>query len=292
MLRQKYSKSIILILFSILLIGLTGCSPSGKLLEQTDTGTYLRYDMPDKPLDYRFTSNMKQNVKAKGREFDILSDNLCRYSISCDDKTDNDFRMTVTIDTMFVNFQSPMGPVVPDMSSINGKSFVMMLTPDGHEYDLDEAEKLRYDIIPGRSISLLPTFQNVFPDLTDQSLKPGGSWTDYDTLTENSEAGYIQIIFESINTFIGYEVVDNYRCAKISASVTGEITGKSSEQGVDLVSSGKLTGTDIWYFAPKEGRLIRMESKGIGMTITTGTADEKIEIPSMREYSMTLELVK
>jgi hypothetical protein len=50
-------------------------------------------------------------------------------------------------------------------------------------------------------------------------------------------------------------------CARISAQVTGTITGSGNQMGQDLTFSGTSKGKDVWYFAVKEGIYVKAVSE-------------------------------
>jgi len=135
-------------------------------------------------------------------------------------------------------------------------------------------------------------FQAVFPDFAGRPVKIGDTWTTKAEIKEGTNRSETLINLDILNTLEGFETVDGMECVRIKAEFTGTVEGKSEpEPGVELVSEGEVKGTDIWYFAYKEGIFVKIVTNGIGDVIATATA-QGISIPMKRKYNGEMVLVK
>jgi hypothetical protein len=96
-------------------------------------------------------------------------------------------------------------------------------------------------------------FQAFFPDLPGTPVDIGDTWTTQDTVTVEEGGIEIVIVSESVNTLAGIEPMSGMECAKITAEVTGTVSGEGESQGAQVAFNGTMSGTETWYFAHEEG---------------------------------------
>ena len=290
--QMKFQKSIFAIVVISLAILITGCAVKKNLWGDPKTGINLKYRMEkNQILKYRTVSDFTQTMEVMGQSFDITSHSGQFFVVKSMENNATMNRLEITIDTMFMKTITPRGEIIPDMSDVNGKSFDMSLTNTGKEFDFAGADKIKYSLGQSGERSMATEFQAIFPNLPTRPVKVGDKWTSIDTINENSDKGYLQIIMKSINTLEGFEKINGKECVKITTDSKGELNGKAMEQGAELITIGNMSGKDIWYFAYKEGVFVKILTEGVAENITTVSA-QKMEIPSTREYSMEIELIK
>ena len=73
---------------------------------------------------------------------------------------------------------------------------------------------------------------------------------------------------------------------KINVVFDGILEGTAEQEGMQLITSGTIAGTGIWYFAYKEGLLIAQESAGTGITNTEVKGPQEMTLPATREFVM------
>jgi hypothetical protein len=125
--------------------------------------------------------------------------------------------------------------------------------------DVSAAEAITYES-PAGPRSIATGFKLFFPDLPGKPLRVGDSWPSGGGTTEKTGGIEIKLEFQNVNTFEGLETVDGRECARIRSEVTGSISGSGNQQGMDMVFSGTGKGTDLWYFAVKEGVYVKSTS--------------------------------
>jgi hypothetical protein len=131
----------------------------------------------------------------------------------------------------------------------------------------------------GEATNLAADFQAVFPDLAGHRIKKGESWTTTDTLSVEESGGEVIIALKAVNTLTGYETVKGLECAKITAAVEGTITGTGEQNGAQLEFAGTFTGEEVWYFAYKEGMLVKSNSEQNVLNTVKVSGPQNMEIP-------------
>jgi hypothetical protein len=246
--------------------------------QATGKAVVLEYKMPTgRALTYQAKTQESQVMEVQGQSMNTDTNNTSTFTFTSKGPKDKDFLVGVKIDDMAVNItSSAQGDMSPDMSSLKGKLFDMVLSPLGAEVDVTGAEAITYDIA-GETRNLASGFKTFFPDLAGKPVKIGDTWPSTASTEEKTGSMAIRIDLQYANTLEGFETVDGMECARISSQVTGTISGTGNQGGMDLTFSGTTKGKDVWHFAVKEGMLINQASEstsemsidvpGAGMTI-------------------------
>jgi hypothetical protein len=273
---------------------LAGCAvKTANLWGDPKTGLILQYRMPeDRVLKYQSSGVMTMDMEVMGQAMEIGVDESLAFTVKSKGQKENNYQLQVTIDSMSMKIAAPQGDLVPDLSPVEGKSFDMMFSPVGEEKDFSGAESIQYEVEPGTIYNIASKFQAVFPDFAGRPVKIGDTWTTRAAIKEGTNRSETLIKLDILNTLEGFETVDGRECVRIKAEFTGTVEGKSEpEPGVELVSEGEVKGTDIWYFAYKEGIFVKTVTNGIGDVIATATA-QGISIPMKRKFNGEMVLVK
>jgi len=282
----------ILSILMVLIIGvLVGCAGK-KLKEEPQKGLILKYNMPKKQvLKYQTLSQFTQNLEIMGNTMEVKMGREYEFSVKTKEFKDNIFQLSITIDSMDINVVTPQEEFSPELDNVIGKSFDMTLSPLGKELDLSGAESIYWEL-PGEKHSVVSDYQTVFPDLPDKPVEVGDTWTSQSVISEKSGNNESQINLENLNTLTGFETIDGFECVKITSEFTGIMDGKGEQEGVKLNSSGEIKGTDIWYFAHKEGIFVKIITEGIGKGTITAVGPQKMKIPMTREFKTEVKLIK
>lgn len=244
--------------------------PEGRALSYQNTGEAVEAtDMMGQTVESHMTSNEAFTLRAKGRK-------------------EGNYLLGVTIDGMSMTATGPQGDNSPDMTSLAGKTFDMVLSPLGQEVDVSGAEALTYEMASGTR-NLSTTFKLFFPDLPGKPLQVGDTWPSSADVNEKAGAVEMRLAFQNVNHYEGLETVDGVECARIRSEVTATITGTGNQQGMDMVFSGTGQGTDLWYFAVKDG--IYVKSTGevkMDMSITVSAMGMTIPVTSTRKATVQL----
>ena len=293
MIKQKIQTGLFLVPAFLAICLLTGCSAkTAPVWGDPQTGVILQYRMSEgQVLKYDSWGETHQTSDVMGQtiETDISSSNA--FTVKSKGQEDNNHQLGITIDDMSLKVQSTQGELEPDMSTVIGKSFDMVLSTLGKEVEIIGADAIEYDLGPEGTRNISSGFQDIFPNLADRPVKIGDTWSDESTITDKSDAGEAVIHFSGTNTVVGFETVDGMECVKISGEGTGTIESKGEQQGIELVTTGEIKGTATWYFAYKEGIFVKQINEGT----VEGTVDvpsQGIQIPFSRESTSEINLIK
>jgi len=243
-------------------------------------------------LKYQGSGGMTMDMEVMGQAMEIGVDETLAFTVRSKGQKEENFQLQVTVDSMSMKITTPQGDLVPDLSPVEGKSFDMTFSPIGEEKDVSAAESIQYEVEPGTLYNMASKFQAVFPDFAGRPVKIGETWTTKAVIKEGTNRSETSINLDILNTLEGFETMDGMECVRIKAEFTGTVEGTSEpEPGVELVSEGEVKGTDIWYFAYKEGIFIKTVSNGTADIIATASV-QGISIPMKREFSGEMVLVK
>jgi len=273
-------------------VAMTGCAAKKEMKVEPEPGLSLMYRMPeDRALKYQMTNESTQNLKVMGQKIEIKTSKAYDFSIKSKGMEEGNHKLEFTIDSVAINIEGPQGGVPVDVNAVVGKSFDMTLSPLGEELDLAGAKAIKYSMAQGEQ-SIAPDFQIIFPNLPDKPMEIGATWSGKDTLNIEEGDSRIQINMDIVNTLKGFETIDGMECVKVVSEVTGTVDGQGKQEGMDLVTKGDLKGTDTWYFAAKDGVLVKIASDFDVDATVTGTGPQNITIPLTQKAHTDIMLVK
>jgi hypothetical protein len=254
------------------------------------SGVVLEYKMPaGQVLKYQEKSEMRQVSDIMGQSVETVLTSTGAYSFQAKGRKETNFLLGVTIDDMGMSIATPRGDMSPDLKPVIGKSLDMVLSPLGAEVDVIGAEAITYELA-GNPRSAATFFKVFFPDLPGKAVKVGDSWPSSYVIEEKSGPTSVRMEFQSLNTLEGWETVDGMQCARITAKVTGTISGTGKQQGFDTSTDGTAKGKDVWYFAVKEGIYVKATSELATETTTSLTGAQSMTIPSTQTRTGEVKL--
>src|SRR5512136_2324976 len=169
--------------------------------------TVLAYKLPaGRALTYQAKTEESQIMEGMGQSMDTSTSSVSDFTFKGKGLKEKDLLMGVTIDGMSVSVTGPQGDMSPDLSSVKGKSFDMVLSPLGAEIDVTGAEALSYSIA-GESRSISSAFKGFFPDLPGKLVKIGDTWPATTTADEKTGAMTIKIALQFVHTLEAFETV-------------------------------------------------------------------------------------
>jgi hypothetical protein len=250
----------------------------------------LEYKMPaGRALTYQSKSEDSQVMEIQGQSMDTQTTNTSTFTFKAKGAKDKNFLLGVTIDDIAATVvSSAQGDMSPNMGTVKGKSFDMVLSPLGSEVDVSGAEAITYDMAT-ETRNLASGFKMFFPDLPGKPVKIGDTWPSTSVFEEKTGSMSIRIDFQNVNTLEGFEAVDGMECGRISSQVTGTVTGTGNQMGADLTFSGTSKGKDVWYFAVKEGIFVKaMSESTTGMSIDVAAAGMTIPMTQTTKAEVKL----
>ncbi|HSQ79039.1 MAG TPA: hypothetical protein VLN41_00455 [Candidatus Bathyarchaeia archaeon] len=242
----------------------------------------------DKTLTYDSSSEEAQVMEIQGQSVNTETKGTSKFTFKGKGLKDKNLLLGVTVDDMAIAVTSVQGDMSPDLASVKGKSFDMVLSPTGQEVDVTGAEAITYDMA-GESRNLSSGFKMFFPDLPGKPVKVGDTWPSTAGVEEKTGSMSIRMDFQNVNTLEGFETVNGMECARISTQVTGTITGTGNQGGMDLTFSGTTKGKDVWYFAVKEGVLVKQTNESTSdMSIDVSAAGMTIPMTQTTKSEVKL----
>jgi hypothetical protein len=245
-----------------------------------------------KVLSYQETGTQSQAMDIMGQTMTTTSTSGLSFTFTPKGAKGQDFEVGAVIDAAKTDVQSAQGPMSPDMTSVIGKGFAMVISKLGKELDVAGAKAIKYDSPTGGQRDMAASFQAFFPDLPDKPVKVGDTWPSEDTIVQQEGGGETTMHVVHTSTLDGFETVDGYECARIKVSSTGTIGGNMEQQGMPMTLAIKSLAQSTWYFAIKEGIYIKSENKGtLNGSIEVG-APANMSIGMTGETGGTTHLVK
>jgi hypothetical protein len=267
----------------------TATAAKAPAVKAAPAGVVLEYKMPEgRVLSYQNTGEAVETTDMMGQSVEVHTTSSEAFTLQAKGPKGSDLLVGVTIEGMSLTATGPQGDNSPDMTALAGKTFDMVLSPLGQEVDVSGAEALTYEMATGTR-TLATTFKLFFPDLPGRPLKVGDTWPSTAEVSEKTGAVEMHLAFQNVNHFEGLETVDGVECARIRSEVTATINGTGNQQGMDMVFSGTGTGTDLWYFAVKDG--IYVQSTGevkMDMSITVSAMGMTLPVTSTRKATVQL----
>jgi hypothetical protein len=271
---------------------LPGCATKKAAWGSLKKGMIMSY-IPgqQKTLSYKSTSNFIQEMSVMNQEITVTMDMMQAFKMEPMETENEDLAYMVTLDDMSFKLKTPRGDMEPEVGEIIGKSFELTLSPYGKELEYSGAEKLVIEIATGETKSIASDIAAFFPDLPDHPVKPGDSWKSKDVVRDANDSKETILVFDNINTFEKLESFMGYDCMKINVVFNGTIESEGTQEGMELVTTGEVSGTGTWYFAYKEGIFVSNSVEGTGETETLVMGEgQEITIPADRTFTMTTQL--
>jgi len=274
---------------AVILILACGAIPA-KSAAPAAADTVLEYKMPaGRALTYQTKSEDSQVMEVMGQAMDTQTSNTSTITFKSKGPKDKNLLIGVTIDDIAATVtSSAQGDMSPDMSSVKGKSFDMVLSSLGAEVDVSAAEAITYSVAT-ETRSVASGFKTFFPDLPGKPVKIGDTWPSTTSVEEKTGSMTIRIELQNVHTLEGFETIDGHECARVSAQVTGTITGSGSQMGQDLTFSGTIKGKDLWHFAVKEGAYVKSATESTTqMSIDVAAAGMSIPVTQTTKAEVKL----
>jgi len=256
----------------------------------TPAGLVLEYKMPaGRVLRYQDSTEVSEITEVMGMTNESHSVLASSVSFQAKGRKDRDHLVGVTIDDISLTVTGPQGDLSPDMKPVKGRSFDMVLSPLGMEVDVSGAEAIIYQFATGPR-SVAPGFKVFFPDLPGKPIQIGDAWPSSFVIEDKSGATNMRVDAQSVNTLEGFETVDGMECARIASRNTGTISGTGNQQGIDLLFASTLKGTDVWYFAVKEGIYVKSTSETVNEISITVNGPQTMTIPATQTRKSEVKL--
>ena len=238
------------------------------------------------------TNDVDQSMQVMGQNMEITTNLETKFSVSSKGMSKDEMNLGVKIDTMNIKVGTPRGDVSPDLSGVNGKEFEIKINSTGKQIGLIGADDIKYSMGQGGESSVASSFQSVLPVLADHPVSVGDSWTSTDSVRVSQMGSNLLFVYVTTDTLLGYEEAMGMKCAKISGSVKGTLSGTGRRGSMSLSFEGKVSGSEHWLFAPEKGILVKIEStRNIDGSIAA-SGMQSMTIPMSMTVKAKTELAK
>lgn len=250
----------------------------------------LEYKMPaNRALTYQISAEESQVLDIMGQIQESSVATVSHFTFKAKGKKDKDLLLGVTVDDISMSVTGPQGDMSPDMSSVKGKSFDMVLSPLGNEIDVSGAETISY-ALQGEVRNLSSGFKGLFPDLPGKPVKIGDTWPASVSVEEKMTSMTIRTDVEYVHKLDGIELIDGVECARVVSTVSGSISGSGSQMGQDMTFTGTVKGQDTWFFAIKDGTYVKATSEAtseVSIDLPAAGASLPMTVKSKTELKLT-----
>ncbi len=273
---------------------LPGCGGKQRAVwGDIESGLILEYRMDDgDALKYEMTQDGTEVVEVMGQTSESATHKAYVFTVEPRGMKGKNHLLGITIESLEASMKNIQGEFNAETEGVVGAAFDMALSPLGKEVDVSGAEAITYGIGPLGDRSIKSDFEGAFADLAGRPVKIGDSWSSRDTLNIDQGNAAITIISEGVNTLDGYETMEGFECARVLVDITGTVTGEGEQMGAPLVFDGTMTGTETWYFAYKEGFLVKSSSEANTDIMVTVQAGQEMKIPVKGTGRFETRLIK
>jgi hypothetical protein len=274
-----------------LLVIFSGICP--YVLSQTAGGPVnLLYNYPaDKAIKYLTNSTMAQIMDIQGQTMQTDVSSALGCSVKSVGKQDNNLKLEILIDTLGQTTNSPMGYAGGAIQEVKGKTFNIVVTPEGKTVDISEAASLTFNVEGSGESNFAQNISEFFPVLPSKPVTVGEVWNLLDSISTKSTTITSKSVDNTVNKLEGIETVNGMECAKISTTHSGNMTMSIQAQGMDIYLAGPFTGTSECLFAIKEGYFIKQTSS-TKMTGNLEIASQGMTLPIVIDSKAVNEIRK
>jgi len=275
---------------ALILAGCAGTASAPRAAQAAPAALVLEYKMPSgQVLRYQGTDEVRETTDRMGETTETLVTSSSTDSFRAKGRKNGDHLLEVTIVDTSLVVKSPRGEIKPDLKPIIGKSFDMVLSPLGVEVDVSGAEAITFTSLSGPQ-SVASGYKVFFPDLPDKPIRVGQSWTTNSVVEEKAGEMTLRTEIQRVNTIEGFEAVGGMDCLRITAKLSGRVSGAGKPQGTEVKIEGEIKGTDVWHFAPKEGIYVQSVSDVVNTMTATITRGQTMTLPTTQTQKKTVTL--
>jgi hypothetical protein len=279
---------------TVLSLILAGCLAKKTIWGDPQTWLILEYRIPqDQSLRYKNTSETNQTIDMMGQSMETSTKMLMDYSIKgAGTDNQNNLLTQVNINDFSMVLTGMQGETTPDTSALKGKSFGVSFSPKGKEIGftgINDLPKIDLGMMSGGEQGVEQFFQNILPDLPDEPVKVGATWSE--PIDNTVPQGPLEVTTKGEATSIleGLETINGMECVRIKSTTKGKVQGSGEMMGSELNVEGEVKSLSTWYFAYKEGLFIKASvEQDTDVKITAGTMGE---IPQSSKMKLEIELI-
>jgi len=256
------------IAFVLIVLLFSGCAAKVPIWGNEKVGFDLQYQLDNnQKLNYEISTKSNEEYEIMNQKQASDNDISIAFTLvgSQMDKPDQLVGRVTVDDMKMKTIQTAMGEtgeLERDLSKVIGKSFSLSFSPQGKEIDYTGIENLTIDMGPmaGGEQSIRERFTNILPDLSNNPVKIGETWTSVFDETTPSMGGTSSIKINTTSKIDGYDTVNGYECLRINSQASGTLDVSGKMMNWPYTVKGDIAGESTWYFAYKKGLLVKSSS--------------------------------
>lgn len=258
-------------------------------LPGTSMGQVLRYG-GESGESHTYTRTQEDHVAqtVSGVEQNIDIESYWRFTTTLRDVSDNQVTIEIVHDSVSMVGMPGAGDL--DFSALYGKPVVVMLGSRGEVSDIAVPESLPAEL---DRLDLETTYRAFFPNLPEEEISTGSSWTDTISVQTNQNGIDVDVHRISTYTSMGDAEHAGHDAVQIEFTSEIELEGSGNQMGNQISLSGNGTGSGTIYFdADGEKFLGGFESSEIKMDAFVIAGGQNLLIPIVQHRTETIELVE
>ena len=296
MIHKTYTRTLTIWVMSALLFCLlVGCAAKKPFWGDPKTGLILVYRLePGQTLRYHTSSTQNATQEMMGQSMNIQTNSTSDYTVTGNGRdAQKNILTTVTIDTIGIVTTDPQGERTVDLTPIIGKSFGLTLSSLGKEMVFSGTDSLQVEFGPmgGGTRNAQSFFRNPFPDLPENPVTIGSTWTTRDEQVEPQSGMEITITTQTTNILDGFETIDGTECLRIKSQATGTLDGTGEQMGMSMTLEGDLEASSTWYLTYKKGVFVKATSNSFMEGTVMVSGQTNMTIPITQESKAEVRLV-
>jgi hypothetical protein len=197
----------------------------------------------EQPVRYLRLTKIHQVLDVMGQTMDVNVESAMGCTLKAKGNNGSTLMLEVNIDTLGQMVDSPNGRMGGADNNITGKTFTLGMSPQGKITDMSEAKKITFTIPGSEPADISGMIIDFVPVLPAGDIKPGHTWSSTDTISTESKANSQYSVLKSDSRFEGFDTSSGINCAKITSVVQGITIINASTQGMEIKTSGDVTGT-------------------------------------------------
>jgi hypothetical protein len=292
--RKLFSSGLLLFIVIILTLftGTTVFSQKKSDVAVSKGGVKLIYNYPEgQTFTYKTNTKIVEDMDVNGQSMLVNISMNMGCEVKSAGKQGENLKLAIKIDSMAQNIDSPQGVAGGPVNDLKGKEFNIVISPKGKMIDISEASGITFTVEGSGENNLAQTFGDYFPSLPEGEIKPGDTWVTNDTVKTKAPSSSVFMPVQSNYKYDGNENINGVDCARISATLSGTRKMTTQSQGMYINVSGPFTGTEILFFAIKDGYLVK-ESTTSRMTGNIDIPDQNMTFPVVMTVDSGKEIVK
>jgi hypothetical protein len=253
--------------------------------------TTLSYKF-EQPVRYLRLTKIHQVLDVMGQTMDVNVESAMGCTLKATGKNGSTLMVEINIDTLGQMVDSPNGRMGGADNNIAGKAFKLGMSPQGKIIDKSELSNVTYTIPGSEAVDISDLFIDFVPVLPEGNIKPGHTWSSTDTIRTDSKVNSQYSVLMSDSRFEGFDTSLGINCAKITSIVRGTTMMNTSTQGMEIKTSGEVTGTITSLIDHVNGIPMKVSSSSKLVGQMEITYPENVTFPVTMDINTTTDLRK